>query len=562
MIKLGDVFPERRLRRIRLGAGLIIFIFVVTHLINHTLGLISLSWAESGRRIFASVWRNPVGTAALYGALSVHVILTMRSLYIKRSLVMPLAEAGQIVLGLAIPMLLIQHIVATRIASEFYDYADTYHSVVTSLWINSPENGIQQVATLFVVWMHGCIGLHFWLRYRNWYSAWSSLLLTLALLIPILSILGFVEMGRTLADPLYAAETTNSSSVNRGFFENRTAQQELQMIREALYLSFGGCLLAIAALRAHRSFQDRLNQVAIHYQSGETVRVPRGYTILEASRQGGIAHYSACGGKGRCSTCRVQILKGLANLADPDKHEEATLKRINASGDVRLACQVRPKEDITVAPLLVPSGESVLLGAREDSPGREREIAVLFCDLRNFTTIASNRLPFDTVFLLNRYFEIVGKMVAQEGGRLDKFIGDGAMALFGLDVSIEEGCRRALRAATAIEAEVTRMSGELLLELKHPLRVAIGIHAGPAVVGTIGYGAVRNLTAIGDTVNVASRLENVAKELDASAVFSEEVAKLAGADMDLLEAREIHIRGRADPLKVYIVPPRVPERSV
>ncbi|WP_457302777.1 adenylate/guanylate cyclase domain-containing protein, partial [Phyllobacterium sp. P5_D12] len=163
------------------------------------------------------------------------------------------------------------------------------------------------------------------------------------------------------------------------------------------------------------------------------------------------------------------------------------------------------------------------------------------------------QLPYDIVFLLNRYFAIVGQAVERAGGRLDKFIGDGAMALFGLRGSPEDACRNALKAAAKIVSEIERLNDELSSELSMPLRVAIGIHSGPAIVGAMGYGNVKNLTAIGDTVNVASRLETIAKELDSTLVVSEPTIQLAGSDTADLESQEISIRGRAEPLRVYII---------
>jgi adenylate cyclase len=188
------------------------------------------------------------------------------------------------------------------------------------------------------------------------------------------------------------------------------------------------------------------------------------------------------------------------------------------------------------------------------SPGREREIVVLFCDIRHFTTLTEERLPFDIVFLLNRYFSIVGRAIEDQGGRIDKFIGDGVMALFGLGASPEEACRQALKAAASIVVEIDKLAAELADELSMPLQIAIGIHSGRAVVGSMGYGNVKALTAIGDTVNVASRLESAAKEFDTALVFSQPVATLSGVDITGIESREIAVRGRAEPLRVYIVP--------
>jgi adenylate cyclase len=331
-------------------------------------------------------------------------------------------------------------------------------------------------------------------------------------------------------------------------------KERVRLAKFTLYGGFAGGLLAVFAMRTRRNWRERSDQIAIRYPEGQVVNVPRGFSVLEASRLGGIPHYAVCGGKGRCSTCRVQVLQGAASLPPAETTELATLDRINADPGVRLACQLRPTNDISVVPLLVPTLEAALpIGSQQTNPGREQEIVILFCDIRNFTMLTQSQLPYDIVFLLNRYFAIVGQAVEGSGGRLDKFIGDGAMALFGLRGSPEEACRNALKAAARIATEINRLNGELSTELSMPLRVAIGVHSGPAIVGAMGYGNVKNLTAIGDTVNVASRLETVAKELDSTLVVSEPTILLAGSDVSELQSQEITIRGRAEPLRVYII---------
>ena len=109
------------------------------------------------------------------------------------------------------------------------------------------------------------------------------------------------------------------------------------------------------------------------------------------------------------------------------------------------------------------------------------------------------------MFLLNRFFLAMGRAIEGEGGHVDKFIGDGVMALFGIDDTPRAGCRSALRAVRA-------MAGALGDELPAPLRIGIGLHAGPVIVGEMGYGRAASVTATGDAVNVASRLETMAKE--------------------------------------------------
>ena len=178
-----------------------------------------------------------------------------------------------------------------------------------------------------------------------------------------------------------------------------------------------------------------------------------------------------------------------------------------APPNVRLACQTRPTHPVQVIPLLTQGSSRDSHARAGYLQGREQEIAILFADLRAFTKLAHQRLPYDTVFLLNRYFRAMGMAVDAAGGHLDKFIGDGVMALFGIGGSREDACRRALGAARQMSINLQELNRSLAPELKEPLRIGIGIHAGPAIVGEMGYARATTLTAIGDTVNTASRLE-------------------------------------------------------
>jgi adenylate cyclase len=552
-------FSERSLRRARLVSGLIMLVFVTLHFSNHALNLISLTAAEEGRLWFTAIWRNPIGTLLLYGAVLVHVTLVMRSLYLHRTLVMPMREAMQVILGLLIPLLIIDHVIATRVRFEMIGLKDSYEAVIRTLWIESPMSGLRQSIALLVIWTHGCLGVHFWLRYRDWYYRAAPFLLTFAILLPVLALLGFADTGRILeSEPVqssYGSGFARAREYGRATSATVEAQmQRVQIAKYSLYGGFAGALMLVFALRTRRSWRERADQIQVRYPGGETVNVPRGFSVLEASRLGGIPHYAVCGGKGRCSTCRVQVVEGATTLPPAESIEQVTLDRIGADPGVRLACQLHPVTDISVVPLLVPSVEGIVpVGSQQTNPGREQEIAILFCDIRSFTMLTEAQLPYDVVFLLNRYFALVGQAVEKSGGRVDKFIGDGAMALFGLRGSNEDACRNALKAAATIAQEIERLNEELADDLPMPVRVAIGIHSGPVIVGAMGYGSVKNLTAIGDTVNVASRLESVAKELDATVVVSEPTIILAGSNTDELESREIAIRGRAEPLCVYII---------
>jgi adenylate cyclase len=182
--------------------------------------------------------------------------------------------------------------------------------------------------------------------------------------------------------------------------------------------------------------------------------------------------------------------------------------------------------------------------------GAEREVAILFGDLRAFTQLSEKKLPYDLVFLLNRYFAEMGHAVEAAGGRIDKFIGDGVMALFGLDSGVEAGCREALTAAKDMAERMQSLNRALIHDLPEPLRIGIGVHTGPAIVGEMGYGTAVSITAVGDAVNTASRLESLTKTYRCELVVSEAVVRRAGIDGGDAPRHEIEIRGRVERLVV------------
>jgi adenylate cyclase len=232
-------------------------------------------------------------------------------------------------------------------------------------------------------------------------------------------------------------------------------------------------------------------------------------------------------------------------LPPPALDETKVLQRVAAGPDVRLACQLRPLYDCVVTPLLPPTATaSDGYGRPNYLQGMEKEIAILFADIRSFTQLSEQKLPYDVVFLLNRYFAEMGHAVEEAGGRIDKFIGDGIMALFGLDRDVESGCREALAAARAMAQRLVDLNRAFAADLPEPLRIGIGIHIGPAIVGEMGYGRAVSVTAVGDAVNTASRLEGLTKTYNAQLVVSEDMLIRAGYLLPDAPRHEIEIRGR------------------
>lgn len=540
-------------RRLRLVSGLILFAYVATHLANHALGLISPDALEEGRGWFLTLWRNPVGTLALYGALVTHFVLALVSLYRRRHLNMPVWQAIQLVLGLALPPLLVPHIAGTRLAHALFDATDSYTRVVLSLWVLHPDSGVRQAVVLLVAWAHGCVGLHFWLRLRSAYRRMAPVLLGAAVLLPALALLGFAQAGKEVAARASTPDAM-AAMLRAANAPDAPARERIDLISDLLLVGFGGSLVGVLAARAVRQVRSRRRGlIRVEYPGDRRAAVEPGTTVLEASRLAGIPHASVCGGRGRCSTCRVRIVRGLERLPGAAPEEVRVLHRVGAPPNVRRACQLRPTHDLSVVPLLAATATPRDAMPRPPHHGQEREIAVLFADLRQFTRLAEHKLPYDLVFVLNRYFDAVGRAIERSGGLPNQFTGDGVMALFGVKTGPEHGCRSALAAAGEIALSIDALTRELGDELEAPLGFGIGIHAGPAVVGHMGYGVARYLTAVGDTVHVASRLQELTKEHDCQLVISQPVADRAGLDVHALPHHTLSVRNRAEPVVIYVV---------
>jgi adenylate cyclase len=529
----------------------VLFAYVLTHDLNHALGLISLPALEAGRNVFLAFWHFLPIRIAFYLSILLHMLIALEALYRRRSLRMSRNEAWQLILGLGLPPLLVLHVIGTAVANTLYDLHATYSYVIWTLWVALPSYGVIQIIALTVAWIHGCIGLRAWLRLQPFYPAWRDILYAGALILPVLAVLGFVTVGQQIAllaqDPNWLVQMWATAAVPPA-----TEIAQLYHIRNLTLATYAVILAAVFSARALRQWHERRSALIVRYADGHQITIRRGTTLLEASRIGGIPHASVCGGKGRCSTCRVKVLAGTANLLPAGSQETALLARIGAAPATRLACQAIPTGEVTIAPLLPPmAAPRQGLAHAEQHHGKEREIAVLFADIRGFTQLSEHRLPYDVVFLLNRYFRAMGEAVSQAGGRVDKFIGDGVMALFGLDGDPATACRQAVEAAIAMSANLEQLNRLMAHDLSEPLRIGIGIHVGPTIVGEMGFAGAQAMTAIGDTVNTASRLESATKEFGCQLLISHRVADLSGVDLGTATPHDLPLRGRTGTVAVY-----------
>jgi adenylate cyclase len=542
-------------RQVRIACGVVLFTYLVSHFLNHALGNISVDAMAIGLRYHILFWQFPPVGMVFYTAALVHAGLGIWALYARRQFRWKAIEPLQLVLGLSIPALIIAHIAGVRLGQALYGQEKLYPQVFYAYWVVWPYKMWLMFAVLIVAWVHGCIGLYFWLRMKAFYRRAAPFLLAAAVLLPTLAMLGLYQGGRSVVDDSDTAEWRADNLSQRQV--GTLAQQDvLEDITDYFLVGYLGLIGLVLLARGARALNERRGgMISLSYGNGRTVRVPRGLSVLEASLRYNVPHASVCGGRARCSTCRIRVIGDCTSLPEPSKREAFVLNRVGAADpSIRLACQLRPTADLSFFQLFMPHAMSA--NAHASHPhriGQERYLVSMFVDMRGSTQLAESRLPFDTVFIVNRFLGAVSQAVIACGGQPNQFVGDGELALFGLHAGAQTACRQALRAAAMIAANVEELNRFLEHDLTEPIRFGIGIHAGEVIVGDIGYRDHMVFTALGDAVNVAARLQDMTKSLACEAILSEEVRITAGLADDSLPQQQVAIRGRTVPLMVRTV---------
>lgn len=540
------------LRQIRLVCGLVLFTYLLSHFLNHALGNISLDALQAGVIIHAGFWQSFPVAEIFYSAVTIHGALGIWALYERRQFRWRAVEPLQLVLGLSVPALIVGHVVAVRLGQNLFDIDRSYPQVFYS-WITSPLKMGSMYLVLLVSWLHGCIGLYFWLRLQSYFKRISPYLLAAAVLIPTLALLGIFQ-GKREVEAKLASPQWQAANLNETRLGTEPQQQTLSDLTDQLLIGYAALLAIVLASRGIRHVaEQRAGMINLAYGDGRKLRVPLGLSVLEASLRHRVPHASVCGGRARCSTCRIRITSDIDRLPAPSAREAFILNRIGTGADpaVRLACQLRPTTDVAFVQLFAPQVTSANAHASHPARiGQERYLVCMFVDMRGSTMLAEKRLPFDTVFIVNRFLAAVSQAVIASGGQPNQFIGDGELALFGLACDPQTACRQALQAARLIAENIDELNRALAHDLPQPLRFGIGIHGGEVIVGDIGYRDHMVFTALGDAVNVAARLQDMTKSLSCEVIISEEVSTTAGLAGDALPQQDVEIRGRAAPMNV------------
>jgi adenylate cyclase len=542
-------------RQVRLVCGMVLFTYLISHFLNHALGNVSIDALAVGVYYHTLFWQFLPVAIVLYTAMLLHGGLGLWALYQRRQFSWKTVEPLQLALGLSIPVLVVMHVVGARLGQTLFGHEKLYPQELYAFYVARPHIIWQMFAVMIIAWAHGCIGLHFWLRMKASYARTAPYLLAAAVLLPSLAILGLYQAGRIViddsSDPQWRAENLSERHVG-----TKAEQATLETIVDDFLIGYFA-LIGIALLaRGVRVLHERRGgMIALSYGNGRTVRVPKGLSVLEASLRYNVPHASVCGGRARCSTCRIRVIGDCSALPEPSPREAFVLARVGTTDpSIRLACQLRPTTDVSFFQLFLPSAVSANAHASNASRiGEERHLVSLFADMRGSTRLAEKLLPFDTVFVVNRFLAAVSQAVIECGGRPNQFVGDGVLALFGLATDDQTASRQALKAAARIAVNIDELNDFLSHDLREPIRFGIGIHGGEVIVGDIGYRDHMVFTALGDAVNVAARLQDMTKSLACETIISDELRIAAGLAENDLPQQEVTIRGRAEPMIVRVV---------
>ncbi|HXH03032.1 MAG TPA: 2Fe-2S iron-sulfur cluster-binding protein, partial [Candidatus Competibacteraceae bacterium] len=365
--------------RLRLASGLTLFAFLTCHLLNHAFGLASIEAMGRAHVLLLGPWRTLPGTVLLTSALVTHLGCAMRAIYRRRTLRLPPWEWLQLGLGLILPWLILEHVLNTRIAELVLGPTPSYARVIAVLWISAPPRGLLQAVAVVVAWGHGCVGLYLWLRTKTGFPRWRWWLAPLALLLPTLALAGYVaagfEMREELSYPQRLATLLQPPPAAAAAWLQGWALMGYALLAALLAAPFLGRGLRRVVVR-----WCRLPQLIL--SDGRRLPIVPGASVLEVLRSYGVPHASVCGGRARCTTCRVRVLQGAEALPAPSGDEAAALARIHAPPGVRLACQIRPQHDLAIAALLPPGARAADGRTPGGMEGHEQAVTCMFVDLR------------------------------------------------------------------------------------------------------------------------------------------------------------------------------------
>ncbi len=284
------------------------------------------------------------------------------------------------------------------------------------------------------------------------------------------------------------------------------------------------------------------------------INISEDETILTASLRNDIQHLHACGGLGMCSTCRVEVLSGEDNLYSKSESEQALSDKLELPSNIRLACQTKVKGNVKLKRLLLDQKDLVLANQMTKnsvgSIGSTKRLALMFVDIVAFTPLSEQLPSYDVMYILNRYFDDMGTIVKKNGGDINNFVGDAFLAAFGIDDKIDS-VYRCTQAALEILKDVDIKKDVFLENYNINFDVRVGIHYGEAIVGMLGNAGNQRLSIIGQSVNIASRVETANKEAETRLLISEDAFKEIEDRAEVEDFVRIKLKGSSQRSTLY-----------
>ena len=297
------------------------------------------------------------------------------------------------------------------------------------------------------------------------------------------------------------------------------------------------------------------NKITYSAIQREVIQESSSDSILDISIANKIPHVHECGGHGVCTTCRVRILDGIHNLNPKTAFELSSSQARKWDPSIRLACQARPKGDVTLQRLIWSNSEVNNLQKELAPTGRaeERPIAILFCDLRNYTNLSSKNLNFDIAYMLNKFYTALGEPILMNNGIIYQYVGDEIIGVFGTSGgTAKKNCEDAIRAALGMQYALDNLNRTDLKDIDINLKSGIGINFGTAFIGHLGHPTHKQFSVIGDPVNVASRIQNETKATNTNILISDSVLKNVDGDTVQIGKTFLNkLAGKDDPLHLH-----------
>jgi len=289
------------------------------------------------------------------------------------------------------------------------------------------------------------------------------------------------------------------------------------------------------------------------------IKIKEEQTILQASLEANIPHYHACGGKAKCSTCRVVVQQGGEHLSPPNKAELNLRGKKKFPQNVRLACQtIVIGNDVKIQRIIKDETDLNLYVYGSDceniqTVGDEKAMALFFLDIRNFTPFIEQHLPFDVIHIIRRLNIMFNDVIVEHKGKIIEYTGDGFYAVFGFDEPIKEAVNNAYTAGNQILESLIKLNDNYITRyFDHKIDVGIGLHSGKVIIGKTGVKDYNPYTIMGFPVNVAARLEAATKELNNNFIISDYAYKFLNESNNAPQ-KQIELKGVSEPFCVRLI---------